>query len=564
MKVYDISLSEERKQSFKGRRTARNAAEQLTRNNKYSLSEPNQRYITNSIKELSKVPGKANVNFLLDTAEKVKYSTNIHLKNLPKHDWKGMLLTAAASAAAITPFLLKSAFNQRVENIKNSNSLSQDEQDILALRDKLKSSVNLEQISQETSGPVRDFENNLDYFIVSSETTVEHKKYVLQKLNYFMSDEYEITPQLKDKKSIAVAEMVNDMAIHTPGQKIPNIKAVNQKQHGTCAAIAIVRKKLAYEDKPNYVDMILSELDSNDYLLVYDRGKLYTGVKTKVEKIPVDFDTALANGYRIIDASTMQWMQVAQMSGSNSIAYNEYLPFDKDNFDVNTDAFYNVKFDNPDLEKAQTYYQALVKANSILTRYKASELKMKELKTDRYSNLDKSLETLAKTHSALINSVRRIDSRISIEDANKLVTGIINLNHQYSHQIRPEDKFAYIPNEESSVKKEKIKGFILENSAIKNIEPENLDTIFDLVDYYTELKSQNSVKSPSVISKARKLYDAAAAFRYQMVKGLEEPNVLNHFMLQEGLEDYESIIVDAINKTILMIENNSKYSDFLD
>ena len=90
----------------------------------------------------------------------------------------------------------------------------------------------------------KDFERNLDYFIVSSETTLEHKKYVLERLNYFMSDEYEINPQLKDKKSIVIAEMINDMAINVPGNEIPNIKAVDQKQHGMCAAISIVRKKL--------------------------------------------------------------------------------------------------------------------------------------------------------------------------------------------------------------------------------------------------------------------------------------------------------------------------------
>ena len=43
------------------------------------------------------------------------------------------------------------------------------------------------------------------------------------------------------------AEMMNDMAISVPDSKVPNIKAVNQKQHGMCAAISIVRKKLAYE-----------------------------------------------------------------------------------------------------------------------------------------------------------------------------------------------------------------------------------------------------------------------------------------------------------------------------
>ena len=45
--------------------------------------------------------------------------------------------------------------------------------------------------------------------------------------------------------------------------------------------------------------------------------------KVNVRKVPVDFDTALAKGYRIIDASTTHWMQIAQMTGASNIAFNE-------------------------------------------------------------------------------------------------------------------------------------------------------------------------------------------------------------------------------------------------
>ena len=83
-----------------------------------------------------------------------------------------------------------------------------------------------------------------------------------------MSPDYKINPQLADKKSQALAEMVNDIVINTPESKIPNVKAINQKHHGMCAAISICRKMLAYEDKANYVDMIMSELDDNNYMQV--------------------------------------------------------------------------------------------------------------------------------------------------------------------------------------------------------------------------------------------------------------------------------------------------------
>ena len=107
MKIKSISALSGKNIEFEGKRTARNITSQLTRNNSYSLNEPNQRYITNSIKELSEVPGKKNIEFLLNAASKVKYATNIRLKDAPKNNWKGMLLAAAAAAAAITPLINK-------------------------------------------------------------------------------------------------------------------------------------------------------------------------------------------------------------------------------------------------------------------------------------------------------------------------------------------------------------------------------------------------------------------------------------------------------------------------
>ena len=198
MKINNISTLNGKNINFESRRTARNAAEQLAKNNSYSLSEPNQRYIENSIKELAKVPGEKNVNFLLDTASKVKYSTNIKLKNAPKHNWKGLLLAAATTAALITPSVLKDKFDKKVDKIRNDKHLTKDEKKILDLREHLLNSVDLKQIKKETVGAARNFQDNLDYFIISSETTTEHKKYVLDRLNYFMSDEYEINPQLKE------------------------------------------------------------------------------------------------------------------------------------------------------------------------------------------------------------------------------------------------------------------------------------------------------------------------------------------------------------------------------
>ena len=82
MKLNIIQSHEEGKKTiFKGKRVFRNTVAQLAKNNPYSLTEPNQRAISNAISELSKVPRPENVKFLLNTAAKSTYSTNIELEN---------------------------------------------------------------------------------------------------------------------------------------------------------------------------------------------------------------------------------------------------------------------------------------------------------------------------------------------------------------------------------------------------------------------------------------------------------------------------------------------------
>ena len=115
---------------------------------------------------------------MLDTAAKNAYSTNIVLKDAPKHNWKDLLLGAAAAAIAITPFISKN-IKKQVAEMSKPQELLPIEKDILELRKQMLSQVNLEQIKKETQGTVKDFEKNLDYLIISSETTLEHKKYII-------------------------------------------------------------------------------------------------------------------------------------------------------------------------------------------------------------------------------------------------------------------------------------------------------------------------------------------------------------------------------------------------
>ena len=551
MKLFGIQYGDSKDNiNFKGTRTLKNTVVQLARNNRYSLSEPNQRYIANSINELGAIPGENNIRFLLNIAAKEKYNTNIKLTDAPKHDWKTMLLTAAASALALTPIVNKTEFANKIQELSKPQELSEDEKDILKARESLLNAVDLEQIKNETVGGIKDFQRNLDYFIVSSETTVAHKKYVLKRLNYFMSDKYKINPQLKDKKSIAVAEMVNDMAIFTPGHKIPNIKAVNQKQHGICAAISIVRKKLAYEDKPNYVDSIISELDASDFIKVYERSELGSGKRTRIKKVPVDFEAALSKGYRIIDASTTQWMQLAGRSGYSGITYNEYNPFDKDNFDVNSDSFFNAKFEDPELCALQEYYQALLKANSLLENYKANKIESKLKIDESRRNQGNNLKTLQNIRTAIMQNVGSAE----------LASAILNLQCNYSDEIN--SSFEYIKNEEEVSKKNKIKNYILSINPSFKIDDAKLDKIYDLADYYHKIEEtvKSTNKNKRGIARATELYKIAAANRYQFSKSLRNESTIKQMMIDENVTYREKLIENIIDLYISKIKNNTSDS----
>ena len=81
-------------------------------------------------------------------------------------------------------------------------------------------------------------------------------------MKHFLSDEYEIHPQLKDYKLQAFSEMVNDLIVARPDEEAYTIKDVSQKQTGMCAAISIARKTIAYEDKVRAMEIMMNELDA--------------------------------------------------------------------------------------------------------------------------------------------------------------------------------------------------------------------------------------------------------------------------------------------------------------
>jgi len=359
---------------FKSVREDRNTTSQLSKNNDYSLTEPNQRRINKAIENLAKQRGEENIKFLLNVGENLTYQTNIPDAKPSKNEWRSKLKDATKKSLAISDPILKSKYEPEISRVFDEpKAMSEDEKSILEHKKTIMSRVDLDSLKSNPNENIRNLEKNMDYFISSTETPTKQKAYVMERLDYLMSPDYHINPQLKNKKTQVLAEMMNDMVINTPESKVPNMKAVNQKTHGMCAAISIARKAVAYEDKPDYVDTLLSELDDTDKVMVYDRHNLGQGKRVPVDKTVVDFDYAEEKGYRIIDASTLQWMGIANMYGNKSEKLHDFFAFDKNNFDAFHDSFFLKTINKDEYKTKHCYFQSLVKAKGEIGSVKADK-----------------------------------------------------------------------------------------------------------------------------------------------------------------------------------------------
>ena len=158
-------------------------------------------------------------------------------------------------------------------------------------------------------------------------SSTKEKKSCLEKLNTLMSPEYKINSQLKDKKPQVLGELLNDLVVKTSESDKPIIKTTDQRHHGMCAAISTSRKVMAYEYKDKYVTMIMEELNNKPEMNVYDPTKLGTNAKISVPKTEVDFDYADDKGYRILDASALQWMNIAGNTGRGDVQSTHFSAF---------------------------------------------------------------------------------------------------------------------------------------------------------------------------------------------------------------------------------------------
>lgn len=563
MKINNINIFNP---NFKGKRQDRNAVSQLKNDNPYDLNVPNQRRISEAIDKLATVSGEDNINFLVDVADNLKYGTSIDLNKQAYNDWNLRLKQAAEKSLSISDKSVQDKMRAKIaDSFKTQKPLTNTEKEILSERKNLLSQIDYDALKEIPNENIRNVKNNLDYFIVSSEVPTSQKLYILKRFNYFMSPDYKINPQLADKKSQALAEMVNDIVINTPESKVPNIKAINQKHHGICAAISICRKMLAYENKPNYVDMIMSELDDSNYMQVYDINHLGEHKKIPISKCLIDYDVALSRGYRIVDTAAMNWMNVADTVGSANEFVGAYSAFDKRNFDAWTDAHISSDLDG-DLLKEQDYYRALLKAKENIGKYKKDAIELKYNQEKSVAEANKNVSMIGKYNNALKHTLKTISPNSDSEKIREVANALLSLevkNSDKAAEITDYRKdFLYLPNESKEAKAERIKAFLTiafpedKNSKLLN---NQTNSILDLIDNINSL-TKNSNKSYSLdkkIRKANSLYSAAANYRGQYDLQFDVPQKVFEAMNELKIPDYETRLMDNLDTLIEKIQNGT-------
>ena len=564
MKIQELSI---KALSFKGTREDRNIVEQLKQNNDYSLTENNQKRISKSIENLAQNKGEKNLEFLLDVAENLQYGTNIKTDSAPRNDWKAKLKNAVETSFNISDPIAKNKYESKIQKVFDPKKpLSPDEKALLDMRSEILKKIDKSQLQNLANYNVKNIEKNLNNFIISSETPLQQKKYILNRLDYFLSPEYKINPQLEDKKTLILAEMLNDLVVASSDSKIPNTKSINQKQHGMCAAISIARKLLSYEYKTDFVDSIMSELDDSPYVMVYDLANLGSGKKVPVNKIDIDFDDALNKGYRIIDASTTQWMNIADMYGVDNENAMVYTAFDKKHFGTFADSHNKIPFKDDKLNAKLSYYQALLKAKSAFDKVKISQIK-KDIKFKEHNQKELSnLNLINELNQSLDSKLKRLLPNQDFDNIHDLRRNLLSLEVDRSSNIDKLNenvkKYHFLPNEESKVKKQKIKSYLQDfNKELsgKNIDSE-VESLLELIEMSNSMtdsfKSKQTIRGK--INQDKMLFNAAAAYRTSVLYGLKDSDLKTDLMIAYEIPDFENFVLDAFDQYISKVNSGNK------
>ena len=528
--------------SFLGKREDKNTVEQLRKQGD-ALTLNNQRNISTAIEKLSEDSSEENIKFLMNVAQGLRYGTSFELDGKKtNNDWKGKLQQATEKALANTDSPNKAKLQEQFKaTFVDKKGLSNDEKDVLSLRNNILKTKGLPQaINDSKIDAVKNIAKNLDYFVISSEITTKEKKSCLEKLNTLMSNDYKINPQLKNKKPQVLGELLNDLVVRTAESDKPTIKTTDQRHHGMCAAISTSRKVMAYEYKDKYVTMVMEELNNKPEMKVYDPTKLGTNAKISVPKTVVDFDYADDKGYRILDASALQWMNIAGNSGRGDVQGTKFSAFDKEYFDTFHDAHYMRELDDPKLVPHQYHLRALEKADEFITSAQKGIAKREKDAVEQRQSERFNAQKVVKANAALNRELSALMPDKSKEEMNKVVNRFLKMGEVKGSQS---DDLHFFDYEEQSMKKQKMANFIKQENP--NVKQEDIDArmenIYNMYDLSTEttayMNEEIIPKSPQNKMKKiyKPLYEAAAAYRTAQDKKLDIPENLQKEVSKYGL-----------------------------
>ena len=540
--------------SFLGRREDKNTVEQLKKQGD-ALTLNNQRNITTAIEKLSEDSSEENIKFLMSVAQGLRYGTSFELDDKKtNNDWRGKLQQATQKALANTDSPNKAKLQKQFQaTFVDKKEMSEDEKAVMSLRNDILKTKGLPQaINDSKIDAVKNIAKNLDYFVISTEITTKEKKSCLEKLNKMMSPEYKINSQLKDKKPQVLGELLNDLVVKTAESDKPTIKTTDQRHHGMCAAISTSRKVMAYEYKDKYVTMIMEELNNKPEMKIYDPTKLGTNAKISVPKTEVDFDYADDKGYRILDASALQWMNIAGNAGRGDVQATRFSAFDREFFDTFHDSHYMRDLDDPKLVPHQTHLRALQKAtDAVKSAKKGIEKREKEaLEQKQSARFD--AQTVVKANKALTSELKALMPEKTDEEMTKIVNRFLKMGEVKGAQS---DDLHFHDYEEQSMKKQKMANFIkAENPNVKQDDIDaRMTNIFNMYELSTEtteyMNKEIQPKSPENKMKKlyKPLYEAAAMYRAAQDLKLDIPENLQKEVQKYGL-DKDATKADVMKK----------------
>lgn len=573
MRINEVKFKNRNIAVFKSIRQDKHTVAQLVKG-EIPLIDNNKKNIYTALNNISAEPNRDNIEFLLHVAENLAYGQGRNSKfkdildkdaitpqNRENTDWELLLQdTISKIISGYKGDDVSDIIDDYQTIFGDKRELSQEQKEILGLRSDLTSQI-LNKFNPEDEqdlANLTEIRKNLDYFVASSEIPLAQKRDSLQKLVFFMSDDYKITPQLKNRKVKVLDEMLNDLVVKTPENDKLSTKGINQRQSGICAAISICRKDMAYEDKVKYIDLILEELKDSPVMSVYDITELGSGKKVDIPKTVVNYDVAIARGYRVIDASAHLWMHNAHASGDGTLQTEHYIPFDGSNYGVFNDSSWFSSEDEP-RHAERELLRALIKEREAIDSFSKTSKQMKmtsqsinSVKHNVFESQKSSLAVLNKIFSSIFPEKEEIERTKIIKSMFTFITGInsdneVNLPSKLSNDLKKDILIHHVIDSVTDITDEQKNSLIDKAAEIYNMADLYVSSDKEL----SNLKKFNTHRSKYIYN--RKLFDIAAAHRVAIERDVNLVDGVSRFESMVGLPPRDI----QISEYLRTLRNNS-------